>query len=358
MSPNIKSVIVGTGSFIPENIVANEYFLEHSFYEKDGGRIDRENEEVISKFRDITEIEERRYANEEHNASDLGYFAALDALKSSGIDAESLDYIITAHNFGDIGFGGTRNIPLPTIASRIKHKLGIKNPDCVAYDLPFGCPGWLQAMIQADYFIRSGDAKRILVIGTETLSRVTDPHDRDSMIFADGAGATILEAQENTSKGVVAHKTQTHTAEEAYYLYSDRSSNPDFISDDLFIKMEGRKIYEYALSNVPLVIKQAIEKAGKSIEDVNKVLVHQANAKMDEAILKRLFKLYGLSNIPHDLMPMTISKFGNSSVATIPTLLDLVLKNKIPGQEIKEGDLLVFASVGAGMNINAMVYQN
>ena len=356
MSAEIKSVIVGTGCFIPENVIANDQFLQHKFYESDGRPILRENAEVISKFQDITEIAERRYANNEHTASDLGYFAAQDAISSSGIDPETLDYIIVAHNFGDIAHGETRNKVIPTLAARIKNRLGIKNPDCVAYDLPFGCPGWLQGIIQADYFIRSGDAKRILVIGTETLSRVTDPHDRDSMIYADGAGATILEGQKG-EKGILTHKTQSHTSTEAYFLFSGQSSNPDFESDDLFIKMEGRKIYEYALTNVPLVIKTALEKSGKSIDDVKKVLVHQANGKMDEAILKRLFKLYGITLPPAGVMPMTIAKFGNSSVATIPTLLDLLLKKQLPDQEIKEGDVVVFASVGAGMNINAMTYQ-
>lgn len=357
MSTIIKSVITGTGSFVPENIIPNKDFLEHRFYEKNGEPILRENEEIIEKFKDITEIEERRYANEEHGASDLGCFAGKAAIDDSGIDPESLDYIIVAHNFGDIAPGSTRADVLPALASRIKHKLGIRNPDCVAYDLPFGCPGWLQGVIQADYFIRSGDAKRILVIGTETLSRVTDPHDRDSMIYADGAGACILEGKENSRKGILSHKTQTHTSEEAYYLYSGKSSNPDLISDEKFIKMDGRKIYEYALKNVPLVIQQAIEKSGSSITDIKKVLVHQANGKMDEAILKRLFKLYSLKDIPSDVMPMTISEFGNSSVATVPTLLDLILKNKIKDHHIKKGDRVVFASVGAGMNINAMVYQ-
>jgi 3-oxoacyl-[acyl-carrier-protein] synthase III len=357
MSAQIKSIIVGTGSFIPENVVSNDDFLQNSFYERTGERILRENADVISKFQAITEIEERRYANANHNASDLGYFAAKNALDSSKIDPETLDYIIVAHNFGDIGFGGTRATVLPTLASRIKHRLGIKNPDCVAYDLPFGCPGWLQGMIQADYYIRSGDAKRVMVIGTETLSRVTDPHDRDSMIYSDGAGATILEGQTGTDKGILAHKTQTHTATEAFYLYSGKSSNPDFISEDLFIKMDGRKIYEHALTNVPLVIKQTLDKAGLDISDVKKVLVHQANGKMDEAILKRLFRLYDIKEVPSAIMPMTIAKFGNSSVATIPTLLDLILKDKMNEHEINPGDTVVFASVGAGMNINAIVYK-
>jgi len=357
MSTNIKSVIVGTGNYTPVNTFSNKHFLEHNFLEKNGDPILRENSEIISKFQDITEIEERRYADPNHRASDLGYLAALNAIESSGIDPETLDYVVVAHNFGDISPGSTRPDVLPSLASRIKQKLGIKNPDCVAYDLPFGCPGWLQGMIQADYFIRSGDAKRILIIGTETLSRVTDPHDRDSMIFADGAGATILEGQVNSEAGILSHKTQTHAFDEAYYLYSAKSNNPKLISDELYIKMDGRRIYEYALKNVPLVIEQALQKSGTELTDIKKVLVHQANGKMDEAILKRLFKLYGIREAPHDVMPMTISTLGNSSVATIPTLLDLIVKKQMKIHEFNSGDKVVLASVGAGMNINAMVYQ-
>ena len=357
MKSPISSVIVGTGSYVPQNIVPNTEFMQHRFYEKSGELIPRDNAEIIAKFRDITDIEERRYASAEHTASDLGFFAASEAICSSGIDPETLDYIIVAHNYGDVKPGSNRPDLVPTLGSRIKHKLGIKNPDCVAYDLPFGCPGWLQGMIQADYYIRSGDAKRVLVIGTETLSRVTDPHDRDSMIYADGAGATLLEGRTGTDSGIIAHKAQTHTAAEAFYLYSGKSSNPELLSDDHFIKMDGRKIYEYALINVPLVIKQAMEKSGTDIGQVKKVLVHQANGKMDEAILRRLFKLYDISDAPLEVMPMIISKFGNSSVATIPTLLNLILNNNVENHEINPGDTVVFASVGAGMNINAMVYR-
>ncbi|HEY1024448.1 MAG TPA: ketoacyl-ACP synthase III [Sphingobacteriaceae bacterium] len=353
----IKSIITATGSYVPELIVANDEFSEHRFFEKCGTPIERETTDIISKFKDITEIEERRYAPQGQVASDLGYLAALDALTSSSTDPETLDYIIVAHNFGDIAHGDTRVDVLPTMAAKIKHKLRIKNPNCVAYDLPFGCPGWLQGIIQADYFIRSGDAKKVMVIGTETLSRVTDPHDRDSMIYSDGAGATILEAATD-QRGILAHKTQSHTEAEAYFLYSGKSSNPGYPGEELFIKMDGRKIYEYALSNVPVVIKAALDKSGLSIRDVKKVLVHQANGKMDEAILKRLFKLYDITDVPDGIMPMTISKYGNSSVATVPTLLDEILKDKIDGQKINDGDVMVFASVGAGMNINAVVYRN
>ena len=358
MVHNIKSVISGTGKYVPKKVIKNEDFLGHTFFEKDGSIVLRNNTDVINKFQAITEIEERRYAESDENTSDLAYFAAKDALDSSGENPEELDYIIVAHNFGDIKFGENRTDMVPTLASRVKHKLNIQNPDCVAYDLPFGCPGWLQGMIQADYFIKSGDAKKVLVIGSEALSRITDPHDRDSMIYSDGAGATILSASVDGEAGILSHKSQTHTQNEAWFLRMDGSYKEDYEAEDnLYLKMDGRKVYEYALTNVPLVMKAAVEKAGVSLDKITKVLVHQANGKMDEAILKRFFKLYGIDTPPAAIMPMTIAKLGNSSVATVPTLLDIILKNEMEGQHLSKGDIALLASVGAGMNINAMVYQ-
>jgi len=237
--------------------------------------------------------------------------------------------------------------------------LKIQNPNTVAYDIVFGCPGWLQAMIQADYYIRSGDAKKILVIGAEVLSRVSDPHDKDSMLYADGAGATLLEAKESeTPIGILAHKTRSDTFLHSKMLYLGESFNPNYIKkNDLFLKMNGRRLYQYALDTVPSSIKACLDKVHIPITDVRKVLIHQANGKMDEAILKRLFALYDLSEIPEDIMPMTIAKLGNTSVATIPTLYNLIVKGRLSGHSINSGDTLVFASVGAGMNINALVYR-
>ncbi|HET8828252.1 MAG TPA: ketoacyl-ACP synthase III [Pelobium sp.] len=360
MGNHIKSIIVGTGRFIPANVVKNEDFLAHTFVEKDGKPQQRKNEDAINKFKQITDIEERRYADAEHTASDLAYFAAKDALESSGINGEELDYIVVAHNFGDVKVGTNRTDIVPTLASRVKHRLGIVNPDCVAYDLPFGCPGWLQGMIQADYFIKSGDAKKVMIIGSETLSRIIDPHDKDSMIYADGAGATILAAStnEDSKAGVLSHKAQSHTVDQAWFLRMEGSSKLDYASkDNLYLKMDGRKVYEYALTHVPLVMKATLEKAGVLPSEVKKVLVHQANGKMDEAILKRFFKLYDIDTPPADVMPMTIATLGNSSVATVPTLLDLILKGEKENHDITDGDVILFASVGAGMNINAMVYR-
>jgi 3-oxoacyl-[acyl-carrier-protein] synthase III len=355
-SGGIHAFITGTGCYIPEVKVLNEEFLQHDFLEKDGSPISKNTASIIEKFKAITGIEARCYARPDQMASDLGYLAATDALDSAGIDKESLDYIIVAHNFGDIAFESNRVDIVPSLASRVKYKLQIRNPDCVAYDLPFGCPGWLEGMIQANYFIKSGDAQRCLVIGAETLSRVIDPHDRDSMLYADGAGAVILEST-RTEKGILAHKTQTWASEHAMLLHMDHTYRPHQPGQDLFIKMNGRKLYEFALNHVPDVVKAALDKSNTHLTEVKKILIHQANEKMDEAIVQRLFKLYNLEFTNPDIMPMIISWLGNSSVATIPTLLDLMLKGKLENQTIREGDKVVFASVGAGMNINAMVYQ-
>eukprot|EP01136_Pigoraptor_vietnamica_P011079 Opistho-1_new@49487 len=352
----IYSVIKGTGSYIPENVISGDHFMEAAFFDN-GIKLDKANAEIIHKFSEITEIVERRYADANLVNSNLGTFAAQKAIKAAGIDAETLDHIIFCHNFGDVKANSNRMDMLPALAAKVKQELGIKNPDCVAYDIIFGCPGWVQGVIQADYLIRSGDAKRVMVIGAETLSRIIDPHDRDSMIFSDGAGAVIFEgvtAEKPT--GIIAHKSETF-ADYASLLMMGNSNNPDENNGNMYLKMNGRKLYEFAVINVPQVVKKAIDKAGVAITDIKTVFIHQANGKMDNAIMKRLFKLYDLEQVPEKLVPMTISWLGNSSVATIPTLIDLVLNGKVEGYAIEKGQYAVFASVGAGMHINAIVYQ-
>lgn len=351
-------IITGTGSYIPSEVRPNKHFIHNSFYTNKGELIDEPGETIISKFNHITDIEERRYVKEDMTCSTIGTIAAERAIESSGIDPETLDYIIIAQNFGDVIKHTIQSDTVPALASRIKQKLKIKNPRCVAYDVMFGCPGWIEGTIQGYTFIKAGIAKKCLIIGAETLSRVLDPHDRDSMIFADGAGATIIEqVEENTKRGILSHATLSHTLEEADYLYLGKSNFPG--SDDRirYIKMMGRKIYEYGLVNVPPAMKECMDKAGFEIKNLHKILIHQANHKMDEAIIKRFYRLYKESNVPELIMPMTIDKLGNSSVATIPTLYDLILKDEMSGHHINEGDEILFASVGAGMNINAIAYK-
>ena len=354
----MSSVVLGTGSYVPENVVRNEDFLQNEFYSPEGEKLDRANEEIISKLYEISGIRERRYVNKEHVSSDIATFAAEDALQSAGYDKENLDYLIVAHNLGDARYENPRMDILPPIASRVKAKLGIENPYCVAYDIPFGCPGWVQGMIQANYYIKAGDAKSALVIGSETLSRIVDPYDRDGMLFSDGAGATILGAVEGEKPtGILSHLTRSDAIEHVNLLSMGKSNNPEYEPDKTFIKMNGRKLYEYALTNVPQLVKDTVEKSGVAAEDIKKILIHQANEKMDEAIVKRFFRLYGVRNIPDKMMPLTLDKFGNNSVATIPIMYDLILKGKMEGQAINPGDHIVFTSVGAGMNINAIVYK-
>jgi 3-oxoacyl-[acyl-carrier-protein] synthase-3 len=356
-STNLYSVITGTGSFIPENIISGDSFINSVFYDN-GTLIDKDITEIIKKFSEITEIKERRYASDEVVNSDIAAIAAQNAITDAGIDKEELDQIILCHNFGDIQKGSNRTAMIPALAAKVKAILGIQNPDCIAYDIVFGCPGWVQGVIQADYLLKSGDVKRVMVIGSETLSRIIDPHDRDSMIFSDGAAAVIFEAKESDQPvGIIAHKSQTFAATYGSLLTMGKSYNPNELSGNSYLKMNGRKLYEFAVINVPQVVKKAIDKAGVDIRDIKTVFIHQANGKMDHAIMKRLFKLYDVDTVPEKLVPMTISWLGNSSVATIPTLIDLVLKNKVEDYKIVEGEYALFASVGAGMHINAVVYR-
>ena len=352
----VTSKITGTGCYIPTITQKGEDFFNNHFLNMDGTSISNENPEIVEKFVSITGIEERRYAKEEYLTSDLAAFASENAIEDAGINREELDYIIVAHNFGDVKKGAIQSDLMPSVATKVKHLLKIQNPNCVAYDLIFGCPGWVEGVIQGQAFIKAGMAKKVLVIGAETLSRVTDEHDRDSMIYSDGAGACILEATDGAESGIISHASQTFANEEANYLFFGGSYNQDHDPDVRYIKMFGRKIYEFALTNVPLGMKAALDKAGLDVDDVKKVFIHQANEKMDEAIIKRFYRLYK-KKAPEGVMPMNIHKLGNSSVATVPTLLDMVLKGQMENQEVNKGDIILLASVGAGMNVNAIVYR-
>lgn len=351
------SIITGTGAYIPEDIRTNSDFNDSTFFESSGIQITGNIHATIEKFKNITGICERRYAAKEINASDMAAIAGQQALTDSGIDPETLDQIVVAHNFGDVLSGSVQSQNVPSLANKVKKQLGIKRPECVAYDVLVGCPGWLHAVIQSHAWFRAGMSKKMLLIGTETLSRVIDICDRDSMIFADGAGAIVLESLEanHSDTGILGYSAVAHSIEELDYINMGKGYKQSEYNT-LFIKMNGRKVYEYALSFVPAAMKDCLEKSSVHLSQVKKILIHQANEKMDEEIVKRLYRLYGLTP-PANIMPMSIQWLGNSSVATIPTLYHLICNNKIEGQEISRGDIILFASVGAGMNINAVCYR-
>jgi len=351
-------IITGTGRYIPEVIVGDQDFLKSTFYNADGSRITLDSKEIISKLTTITGIEQRRYAHEEQRTSDLAFFAAQRAIADADIDPETLDGIIVAQNYGDMASGQNQVDQVPCLAARVKHKLKIKNSRCMAFDVLYGCPGWIQGVIVAQQFLQSGYAKRFLVIGSEILSRVSDPHDRDSMIYADGAAASIIEnIPDMPGAGILSVASLSFTREEIHFIHNAPSFNKAHAPETKYIKMAGRKIYEFALNHVPKAMKNCMDEAGLDIKDLSKIFIHQANEKMDEAILERFYKLYGITDIPQDIMPMSIHKLGNSSVATVPTLYDLVRKGELGEHQIKPGDIILFASVGAGMNINAIAYK-
>jgi 3-oxoacyl-[acyl-carrier-protein] synthase-3 len=351
--------ITGTGSYIPVNTVTNQDFSKNKFFDEHGEPYEGTHEQIARKFKVITGIEERRYVNSDQVASDIATIAGKRAIEDAGIDPETLDQVIVAHNFGDVKKGTIQTDILPSLASRVKHQLGIENAACVAYDVLFGCPGWIQGIIQSTAYIKAGMARKCLVIATETLSRVLDMHDRDSMIFADGAGACIVEATSGEERrGVLGMESGTWTTKESHYLFLGKGNTKDADPKVRYIKMHGRKIYEFALTQVPVAMKSCLDKAGIHISDISKILIHQANEKMDKEIVKRLYNLFDEDFYPPDIMPMSIHKLGNSSVSTVPTLLDQILKGENEeNHEIKSGDIVLLASVGAGMNINAITYR-
>jgi 3-oxoacyl-[acyl-carrier-protein] synthase-3 len=359
MTKRLYTKIVGTGSYIPSRTIGNDYFRDYTFFDAHTKQpLEKSNDEIIQKFKEITNISERRWISDHMLNSDMAALAVKDACESANIDPETLGFIIVGHNFGDVNPGSTQVDILPSLANKVKAKLNIQNPYCICHDIISGCPGWTQGMIVADAYIRSGIYTRGIVVGSDVLSRISDPHDRDTMIYADGAGATIVEAVESEEPtGILAHSSRSDSVNYWNLLTNGDSFNPELNGDSQFIKMAGHKLYVYAISYVPGVVKESIEKAGLQLSDIKKVLIHQANEKMDEAILKNVFKLYHEKHIPEGIMPMSIEKLGNSSAATVPTLLDTILKGRMEGQSINEGDYIILCSVGAGMNINSIVYK-
>lgn len=479
-----RSVITGTGCEIPDRVITPDFFLGSEFYKHDGSRHmtkdnpprEKTTAEIVAEFQNTAGITERRYVTEGVLASDLGYNASRKAIGAAGIDPNSIDIIIFAHNFGDNETSGTHLDLVPCISSRIKHGLGIVNPsavafdmigqpnrlsgimgaitsrpnslvldglgrdsldkhvavraareyigvgdpealrelvvvhhpeqttpslaekvksmlgiinpDTVAYDIVFGCPGWLQGIIQADQYIQTGLANIVLVIGAEVLSRVADPFDRDGQVYSDGGGASVVRAVNTTELiGVLGYAMRTDVVDDesndvAYKLWMGPSNQPGFKGDELYLKMLGRDIYKYAVGKVPEVMSQCLEKIGLTPRDVAKAFLHQALERMDHDMLAKLMGVKPMvvreivggervkrrfvpPEIINRYMPMSVAKLGNSSVATLPTLLDLVLRGD-PGKLLNGGegnhilnplDLIILASVGAGLNINAVPYR-
>ena len=352
-----KTVILGTGSIIPETLVPNSHFESNEFYDHGGARIERSGAEIVAKLEAITGIQERRYIPSDQDSIQLMTDASRLAVSDAKLDVNELSGIIVAHNAGNMIPQTGAFHTVPNLAAALKNALDCTNHGCFAYDLLFGCPGWLQGIIQAHQAIQCGDGRHILVTGLEVASRMLDPHDVDSMILADGCGACVVSRSDDATKGIISYSTFSHGQDDNRIIYLGES-NKKGVEGSCYFHMNGREVYKYATKWVPRVVKDALDKANIGIDEVDIFLFHQANAKMLDAIAKNLAELYEVSeDIFCGKIPSTIEFLGNTSVATIPTMLDLIMRERLDGFRIFEGQIAMMASVGAGMHCNALVYQ-
>jgi 3-oxoacyl-[acyl-carrier-protein] synthase III len=355
----VKTKIIGTGTVLPSMVVKNNYFLNREFYDKEGNKNEKPMVEVIEKLQAITGISERRYVPFDQDSVPFMAETALKTIADAGLEVNDIDGIIVAHNAGNMIVGEKAWHPVPNMAALLKNRINSTNHECYAYDILFGCPGWVQGIVQAHQSIQMGDANNVLVVGVEVASRLVDPHDLDSMIFADGCGACIVSKSDDSgSAGFISSATFSHANDDMTSIYLGESNNTFELPGACYLHMNGKEVYKYATTWVPQVIKKALDKANMNVDDVDMFLFHQANGKMLAAFANNLAALYGKENSSFEgKIPVIIQFTGNTSVATIPTMLDLILKGALEGYTIKPGDKVIFASVGAGMHCNAVVYQ-
>ncbi|MEL6389591.1 MAG: 3-oxoacyl-ACP synthase III family protein [Bacteroidota bacterium] len=351
----MQAIITGTGSVIPSKRVPNSAFLAHDFLDKNGEAVNKPSSAIVQKLEQISGIRERKYIGDHRDTAELGAVACNRAISDAGLVNSDIDGLLVAHNFGNIKPGMAQGHLVPNLAAVIKKHVQLSNPKCFALDVLFGCPGWVEAMIMADHYIKSGRCKNLLVLGVEVISRILDPKDMNSMLFGDGAGAVVLSAVDQKDSGIIAYNTYSHCQEETDYIFmgeSSQSTSSCFLSP----KMAGPKVFKYGLTHIPELIKECLSENSLELDQINKFLFHQANEKMIMAIAKKLFdeKL----DVDHirTKVPFMVQEIGNSSVATIPTMLDFILRGKLAPHEIKANDTVVMCSVGAGMHCNCLIY--
>ncbi len=311
MSKRIYSRIAGTGSYLPEKLVTND----------DLAKVVETSDEWIQTR---TGIRERHIAADGETTSDLGYHAAVRALEAAGIEASQLDMIIVGTTTPDLIF--------PSTACLIQARLGASGS--AAFDVNAACSGFLFALSVADKFIRSGDAKHILVIGAETLSRIVDWTDRTTcVLFGDGAGAAVLKADDEI--GILS----TH-------LHADGSKkellwNPTGVSVGLDkpgkIEMKGNDVFKHAVKALDSVVDEALQANGLDKNDLDWLIPHQANLRIIEATAKRL-------DMSMDQVIVTVDKHGNTSAGSVPLALDAAVRSG----RVQRGQLLLLEAFGGG----------
>lgn len=312
----LRSVAIGCGRYLPEKILTNEELAE---------KVDTSDEWIVQR----TGIRQRHIAAEGETTSDLGTKAALSALKNADVDASSIDMIILATSTPDYTF--------PASAVQIQHNLGITTG--VAFDMQAVCSGFVFAMTTADMYIRAGQAKRILVIGAETFSRILDWNDRTTcVLFGDGAGAVILDAQEGdgtiNDRGILtSHLRSDGSHREKLYV----DGGPSKTQSTGFLRMEGKDVFKHAVGMITDVVYDAFDATGLSADDLDWFVPHQANERIIDASARKL-------GIPSDKIVKTVSKHGNTSAASIP----MALYEGVQDGRIQRGDTVMFEAMGGG----------
>lgn len=315
----IRAVITGSGSALPAQCVTNAEMAE---------RVDTTDEWIVER----TGIRQRYIAADGETTSSLATEAARKALEDAGVDASEIGLIILATATPDHTF--------PATATQVQANLGCRGG--VAFDVHAVCSGFLYALGTADSLLRTGMAKKALVIGAETFSRILDWEDRTTcVLFGDGAGAVVLEAREATEDGPGILATRLHAdGEHKDLLYVD--GGPSTTGEVGKLRMKGREVFRHAVVNLADVLKEVLEDAGVDSGDVDWVVPHQANARILDATARKL----GLST---DKIVVTVDQHANTSAASVPLAFDVARKDG----RIKQGDLVMFEAMGGGFTWGA-----
>ncbi len=315
----IRSVITGTGSALPRDCVTNAELAQ---------RVDTTDEWIVER----TGIRQRYIAGEGETTSTLAIDASRKALEAAGIEASEIGLIVLATATPDHTF--------PATATQVQAALGCGGG--VAFDVAAVCSGFLYALATADSLLRTGMAKKALVIGAETFSRILDWEDRTTcVLFGDGAGAVVLEAQDVSEDGPGILTSRLH-AEGCHkdLLYVD--GGPSTTGTVGKLRMKGREVFRHAVVNLADVLKEVLEETGKSATDIDWVVPHQANARILDATARKL-------DLPAEKVVVTVDRHANTSAASVPLALDTAVRDG----RIKSGDLVMFEAMGGGFTWGA-----
>jgi 3-oxoacyl-[acyl-carrier-protein] synthase-3 len=313
----LRAVVIGTGEYLPEKIMTNHDFAQ---------TLETSHEWIVER----TGITQRHIAADGENTSDLGVIAGQKALQDSGVPPESIELVILATT--------TPDDTMPSTASKIQHRLGIKGG--AAFDVNAACSGFVYAMSIANSFIISGQAKRVMVIGAETYSRIMNWEDRGTCIlFGDGAAALILEAQEskgeNSDRGVLFAKMHSDGQ------YTELLKTTGGVSSSKtagHLTMVGREIFRHAASKMPESVEEGLKETGLGKDDIDWLVPHQANMRILASVAQKL-------KIDEDKVIATAPMHANTSAASIPLALHQAAKDG----RIKAGNLIACPALGAGL---------